>query len=530
MDATKVEAPSAGGRALSPLAEPSPNESVHAPGPKLSRSSLAALIALMVAIVAAARLWLGGLNPLEPNGPVPPDLFERQEQLRELRLPSSIQRVDWLASNSNLKKLSLAQTEVSSLRGLPRSLVELDASNTRVANLEGIPASVRVLDLSWTQVADLKGAPKHLETLYLAGRRLRSVRDIPPAVSTLSLRESRIGDLRDLPPQLRNLTLTGPAVESVVGLPTSLQVLRIEGTLIRNLDGLPSGLESLVVLQNRQLTGPVSSLPLSLANLEMDVFSALPLLQGIFNLRSLSLRMPDPQLGTPKSPLPRFLSSLLLELSSEAESDPATPKIVLPSSLRSLTLLYVPQGRIPDLPEGLESLDLSWYEGRELTALPSSLRLLSLRWSNVESLDGLGESIISLDLSASAIRSIQRLPSRLRELHFQWSPLIETGTFPSSLAVLDLAGSKNLSKIGSFPPALTGLNVSQTKVGDLKSLPPSIQWLDISNTNIDSWDDLPEPKLLPNLESLTLSVGQLKSLEKLPSSVRSLFFVDKANP
>ncbi|HSS52565.1 MAG TPA: hypothetical protein VLX28_26785 [Thermoanaerobaculia bacterium] len=477
----------------------------------------ATLLALLVA-------WTLNSKPralLDPRWKLPADLVSRQEQLVELRLPPSVDRVDWLAPN--LRMLSLAQTAVSSLRGLPPRLRELDISNSEVASLKGIPDTVVNLDLSWTPIEALEGLPLSLRSLSLAGRRIESLEGLPGSLRVLRLTQIRVSELRGLP-ALEVLTLTGANFESLEGLPTSLRSLALEGTMIRSLDELPEQLESLSLSNNYQLSA-ARRLPDSVSHLETDRFP-LPPLGNLLNLKFLSLWRQGQTVA-----LPTTLSELVLDLTADEAADDrgGLPELRdLPLSLRRLSLVNASADRIPErLPASLSTLNLPWFRGRRLPPLPA-LRKLSLRWSNVDTLAGLPSSLQELDLSASAVGTLRGLPANLRQLRFQWFPLegAETIAVLEHLEDLDLSGSETLRRLGPLPRTLRQLNVSQTELQDLgrDPLPAGLEVLDISNTKISSLAALSS---LDHLRSLTLHAGQVKSLDGMPTSVRSLSFVTR---
>src|SRR4051794_21092936 len=94
------------------------------------------------------------------------DLPDFADQIRELRLPQRVDRLDWLPHR--LEILLAGRTSVTRLDDLPRSLRMLDVSGAPVEHIEELPASLVSLDLSWTRVESLKNLPEGLESLALA--------------------------------------------------------------------------------------------------------------------------------------------------------------------------------------------------------------------------------------------------------------------------------------------------------------------------------------------------------------------------
>jgi hypothetical protein len=427
--------------------------------------------------------------PLE-RWKLPRDLLEKQNQLTELALPPKVDRLNWLSEH--ITTLDAAETQISSLSGLPRSLKQLDIRDaSQLNNLDGLPPNLEVLKVSGRNIA--------LETL-------------PSSLVDLYLHDTDIKDLSNLPSGLEALVLSGTDFNSLDGLPVKLKSLTLHGTRVKSLRGLlPDALQKLVLIANEDLRFEDGDLPPRLTYLIIDDQAA-PNWNTVRYLCALSDRRLVPQ-----GPWPSFLSSLTLRATNLSGEIPA-----LPSSLRALGLL---NGRLESnysLPPELESLDLTGYRGTEVKSLPPGLRTLKLADSSIQILPALAANLEELDISNTNITKLDGLPQGLKRLIFQGSSVRSIDILnglPSSLEKLDLTGSL-VEEIGNLPLTLCRLNLRGTKIRHLSiSNLTNMVELDISGTPI-GWESLRQ--LPTGLRVLTLSEGQMDRLDGLPASVKVL--------
>src|SRR5215203_6193601 len=148
---------------------------------------------LLVVMLLSVGFWWGLRTASPPQG-VPTELAEKQSQLVEMALPPSVDRLDWISSH--IEVLNAADcSKVHSLRGLPKSLRELDVSHTAVQSLEFVPRDLRVLDIRETQIAHLAGLPSKLESLKVSGQQISRLGNLPPSLRDLHLSNTKLSDL-----------------------------------------------------------------------------------------------------------------------------------------------------------------------------------------------------------------------------------------------------------------------------------------------------------------------------------------------
>lgn len=420
---------------------------------------------------------------------IPQDFPGDAQGLRDLKLPSKVDRFNWLPRN--LETLDASYTSALDTSGLPPSLKSLDLSFSKVANLKDLPAELEMLDIRATEVQSLGKLPSSLRTLGLGGG-ISSLEGLPSGLETLILYDAAVHSLEGLPAGLRSLTVYKGSIESLEGLPGGLQALSLQVTSVHSLRGVPEALSSLELRDN---VLRVESYPPFLINLASNGRLA----QGIESLAHLERLEVGNLSEATLSSLPPALSSLKATSISPGGDLSVLPREItvlelpdcrkeiagarLPLGIKHLTLtLCEDLERLPILPEGLESLDLSGTKIRDLSGLRKELKLksLTLGWWEMESLPDL----------------------------------------PDSLETLSLAESISLKSLRALPPGLKELNLSRTGLADLPDLPRSLRTLDISGMKLRqrSLDRLPD------LEELTVSPGQLISMKGLPSTLQRLRF------
>jgi hypothetical protein len=94
-------------------------------------------------------------------------------QLTSLDFPS-IQSTEYLYCHGN---------KISSLKGCPDSLIELDCSHNQLTNLAYCPKNLRSLYCSYNNLTSLKGCPEHLTgDLYCQGNNLQTLEGFPKSI------------------------------------------------------------------------------------------------------------------------------------------------------------------------------------------------------------------------------------------------------------------------------------------------------------------------------------------------------------
>jgi Leucine-rich repeat (LRR) protein len=447
-------------------------------------------------ILVVSSLLLGACQvSLEPSieemerWRLPQDFPKNMQGLRELTLPSGVDRVDWLPRD--LEFLDAGGTQLTSTRDLPPSLRTLSLRQAPIVTLVHLPPRLESLDISWTNISRVSGLPPTLQALVLGGDQITSVSGLPSGLRDLVLLDTQVSDLNGLPAGLRSLSIKASNAESLALLPRTVRMLSLQGTLISNLQGAPAELSLLETLDNRKLR--IVSYPKYLVHYSSSgrlrkELSALAYLERL-EIASLSKETIS------------FLPSSLVSL-KVVFLQPDVDLSQLPRRVTAITLPGCAEGNVRKIPEGVKELTLNMCDLRQLPDLPPSLE--------------------SLDISGTEIRDLSKLPAGLKRLRLGYWKMESIPDLPRSLEVLSVAGAPVLKSLGSLPETLFELDVSDTSLSVLPALPPSLKRLDISGAKrlrLSSLKNMPA-----RLESLTLSPGQIMTWAEKPSSLRAIHF------
>jgi Leucine-rich repeat (LRR) protein len=441
---------------------------------------------------------------------LPPDLVERQDQLTSLSLNGRVSRIDWLHNHlaglnlggadiddgsdgypAHLRSLDISHTQVTSLRPLPRSLLEINITGvSSLVSLGGVPPRLRVLKAIGTGIADLHELPPTLAELEMGGPQLTSLaKQLPPL------------------PHLVRLTLDHAALATLQGLPAAVRSLTLRMDLLVNpdfrLDQEGPRLDQLTGLSLDAVPGvALAKLPRLLSSLELSGL-ALESLTG----------MPD-----------RNLDRLTIKgriFDPETSQRPGSWN-GMPDSLTSLTLIDQPS-LPPRFPPHLRALALIGVGDFDLRALRglTELRSLSLRWNGTTDLRQLPPALTTLEIEGVDVSDLSWVPVSILHLAVRWAPrLVRLDHLPPHLESLDLSGCTHLADLGAVPPTLHSLNIAGTSITALPAGMTTLRELDLRQTLVPNLQNIP-----PQLGMLRLSPG-LRSLRNLPVSVNDLRFVD----
>ncbi len=212
-------------------------------------------------------------------------------------------------------------------------------------------------------------------------------------------------------------------------------------------------------------------------------------------------------------------------------------------NLRSLNLnMYSADiRRIDSFPRNLFSLKIDiLYFGLQLPTLPPSLKTFRITgYGILQSLPELPSGLEILDLDNASYTSIPALPSTLRYLRLsQCTGATQLPSFPASLEDILISEAFNITgPLPALPPALKNLAISGFFTGitsfpagllrlnsdgcaRIGSLPPLPQGLKMLSCRYDSLDQLPA---LPNsLDSIDCSINNITSLPTLPTNLSYL--------
>ena len=192
---------------------------------------------------------------------------------------------------------------------------------------------------------------------------------------------------------------------------------------------------------------------------------------------------------------------------------------------------------LPELPAGLEKLDVSGNQLCSLPVLPTGLEELYVRRNLLDSLPVLPAGLKKLDVSRNRLCSLPVLPAGLKHLYLCKNHLCSLPVLPASLEKLDVSRNR-LCSLPVLPTGLVMLDVSNNQLSGLPALPAGLVTLDVRFNLMSSLPELPGymrtlnvsnnqlihlPVLPVRLKVLDVSNNQLTSLpDRLPSGLEML--------
>lgn len=192
---------------------------------------------------------------------------------------------------------------------------------------------------------------------------------------------------------------------------------------------------------------------------------------------------------------------------------------------------------LPELPAGLEKLDVSGNQLCSLPVLPTGLEELYVRRNLLDSLPVLPAGLKKLDVRRNGLDSLPVLSAGLKHLYLCKNHLCSLPVLPASLEKLDVSRNR-LCSLPVLPTGLVMLDVSNNQLSGLPALPAVLVTLDVRFNLMSSLPELPGymrtlnvsnnqlihlPVLPVRLKVLDVSNNQLTSLpDRLPSGLEML--------
>ncbi|ENH2152220.1 hypothetical protein ABVX80_003563 [Escherichia coli] len=128
---------------------------------------------------------------------------------------------------------------------------------------------------------------------------------------------------------------------------------------------------------------------------------------------------------------------------------------------------------LPELPAGLEKLDVSGNQLCSLPVLPTGLVMLDVSNNQLSGLPALPAGLVTLDVRFNLMSSLPELPGYMRTLNVSNNQLIHLPVLPVRLKVLDVSNNQLTSLPDRLPSGLEMLNVCWNKLTSKPSRPPS---------------------------------------------------------
>lgn len=176
----------------------------------------------------------------------------------------------------------------------------------------------------------------------------------------------------------------------------------------------------------------------------------------------------------------------------------------IPTSVKTLAVRSC--GNLYDigvsLPDGIEIINL--YGAVALTKLPKRLP------------KGLKRLMLNY---CTALKGLPELPSGIEKIDLDDAGVVEVDGLPEGLKELSLNRCVNLRRIGRLPSTLTTLCIRECKqLEQLPELPPGLETLFITNAGLKALPDLPDSVKLLDISG----VEHLLAGKRAPASLQSM--------
>ncbi|EGO8353819.1 hypothetical protein E0V34_18120 [Escherichia coli] len=145
----------------------------------------------------------------------------------------------------------------------------------------------------------------------------------------------------------------------------------------------------------------------------------------------------------------------------------------LPAGLEKLDVSGNQLCSLPVLPTGLEELYVRRNLLDSLPVLPAGLVMLDVSNNQLSGLPALPAGLVTLDVRFNLMSSLPELPGYMRTLNVSNNQLIHLPVLPVRLKVLDVSNNQLTSLPDRLPSGLEMLNVCWNKLTSKPSRPPS---------------------------------------------------------
>ncbi|MFZ1692844.1 MAG: T9SS type A sorting domain-containing protein [Flavobacteriales bacterium] len=215
----------------------------------------------------------------------------------------------------------------------------------------------------------------------------------------------------------------------------------------------------------------------------------------------------------------------------------AVPMPDLPSTLLFFTSRFNDHATIPDLPDGLESLDIGMMPNvLALPILPASLWNIDLGGMPIETLDASAcdadvcalsvlPNLTTVYLGWGGYLEIDALPSLIEvdagsdatTIWINECPALQSISYGDNVQEMTLNGVPSLASLPGLSSQLNGLLISNSAITQLPELPPALDYLGLAVSPITALGALPE-----SLQQLFLDELPLEVIPALPASLVEL--------
>jgi hypothetical protein len=362
------------------------------------------------------------------------DLANLPNGIEELNISySKITSIDGIAKYKNLVDLDIRDILVTNVKLLPAKLLRLKLSHSGIDSLEGLPGSLTDLELSGTRVGSLLNVPNSVQRLRIAQNSDLKIDHLPEHLELLET--SSLPKEVNLPTPFRTLIFSspGPLVNEVDFIPEQIKDVEFHNSLFKG--DLPAGLDSLKIYDETSSI-PLQKIPAGLQTLKIRWgkgvgFSALPP-KGLVSLDISESVGLDSLFDVPRVSVLDISHTNINNLND------------VPDSVTSLRFNFCKAASLTKFPPNLKELYLGSCTKLDLIDhLPESVTAIDLSGTAISDLPELKGNVIFLDISGTNIRGrLPKLPETLQTLVLNAGQITTLGKLPKSVKKLIFKGSR----------------------------------------------------------------------------------------
>ena len=172
------------------------------------------------------------------------------------------------------------------------------------------------------------------------------------------------------------------------------------------------------------------------------------------------------------------------------------------SPLETLNVNYNKLSELPEIPDSVANLDVSFNAIRSLNNLSSSLKSLNLRHNELSHIPKLPDNLEVFDCSENQnLKGLPILPDNIKMLYLNDCNIFEfPNELPKKLTILECAENK-LSKLPKLPKTLTELDCSYNLLKKMTNLPESLILISGQDNFLSEIPSLPSKLIKLNLQN-----------------------------
>ena len=146
---------------------------------------------------------------------------------------------------------------------------------------------------------------------------------------------------------------------------------------------------------------------------------------------------------------------------------------------------------LPEIPEGVHTINCGHNQLESIEGLPNSVVYLSALNNNIKHIHHLPTSLKSIDISGNSIHTIDSLPPLLEGLICESNDLDKFPEFPNTLLTIYCSDNPRLTTLPNIPPRLIALSCNRCGLIRLPKLPKSLCTLAVDQNPIGFMENFP---------------------------------------